>query len=282
MTGSGTQESPYVVSTWEEFLSVCNIDTNTYVEWNNAEVDFNDINPHGFDNPITITSNISLFRVTWKNFTSKAGRAFEIAASATKLNFEEFNFLNGVLFHDSNKSNISGALFCSTRTTTQGSYTMNKCSFSYFEYSAREGSFIKYAIRGNINNSAIHIRSICAGEYKFEFNAPITFTECNINFDIQAGSLYGCLRGFLCWYSGKIQTSDTSWTNRTAYLPGNSVFDVQCNVPITFSSGVMYRCIYNSDKCTLTGPNWVGATTEQLSDTAYLYNQGLPVVVNNP
>ncbi len=42
MTGSGTQESPYIVTGWEEFLSVCNVSTSTYVEWNNGEVDFND------------------------------------------------------------------------------------------------------------------------------------------------------------------------------------------------------------------------------------------------
>jgi hypothetical protein len=52
MTGSGTQESPYIVTTWAEFLSVCNVSTSTYVEWNNGEVDFNEINPSGFADPI--------------------------------------------------------------------------------------------------------------------------------------------------------------------------------------------------------------------------------------
>lgn len=277
MTGSGTQESPYIVTTWEEFLSVCNVSTSTYVEWNNGEVNFNDIQPSGFTDPIEIKSNIRLYKVKWRKFVSRAKIAFKVTASATKIELEEFEFTDAELFHPASNNSYDGALFSSGGTTTRGVYTIKNCEFSYRQDSAGKGGFIKYTNKGNIIGTSMKIKSICAGEYAFEFNSLLEYSECNINFDIQAGSLSGGLRAFLCWYSGKIQTSASSWTNSTINLLGDFVFDVECNVPISFGSGHIYRCIYNSDKCTLTGTNWIEATTAQLSDTNYLYNQGLPV-----
>ena len=276
MTGSGTQESPYIVTTWDEFLSVCNVSTSTYVEWSNAEVDFNEIQPTGFADPIVIKSNIKLVNVKWKNFVSTANIGFKIDASATKIDLEEFEFTDAQFFHPSSSSAFDGTVFSSGRASYYGHYTIKNCVFSYRQDSAGKGGFIKYAGTSSVVNTAIAIKSTCLGEYDFS-DSPVSYLECNIKLDIQAGSLYGCLKSFLCWYSGKIQTSAASWTNSTPNLLGNFVFNVECNVPISFGSGHIYRCIYNSDKCTITGTNWVAATTAQLSDTTYLYNQGLPV-----
>ena len=284
MTGSGTQESPYIVTTWAEFLSVCNVSTSTYVEWSNAEVNFKEINSSGFTDPIEIKSNIRLYKVKWKNFVSRAKIAFKITERATKIDLEEFEFTDAELFHPASNNSYDGAVFSSGGTTPRGAYTIKNCVFSYRQDSAGNGGFIKH-ISGSseATGTALMIKSNCAGEYAFESGSgTLSYSECNIKLDIQAGSLVGPLRAFLCWYSGKIQTDAASWTNSTAKLLGNSVFDVECNVPISFSNGHMYRCVYNSDKCAITGANWIGVTTAQLSDTAYLYNQGLPVVVNNP
>lgn len=278
MTGSGTQESPYIVTTWEEFLSVCNISTSTYVEWNNGEVNFNEIQPTGFADPIEIKSNIRLYKVKWKNFVSRAKIAFKIAASATKIDLEEFEFTDAELFHPASNNNYDGAVFSSGGTSTRGVYTIKNCVFSYRQDSAGKGGFIKY-ISGSskATGTALTIKSNCTGEYAFESGAGLLFySECNIKLDIQAGSLAGPLRAFLCWYSGKIQTSAASWSISTGNLLGNFVFDVECNASISLNT-YQFRSVYNSDKCTVTGTNWIGATTAQLSDTTYLYNQGLPV-----
>lgn len=276
MTGSGTQESPYIVTTWAEFLSVCNVSTSTYVEWHDTEVDFNEINPSGFADPIVIKSNIKLVNVKWKNFVSTAKIGFKIDAYATIIDLDGFELTDAQFFHPSSSSAFDGAVFSSGRVSYYGRYTIKNCVFSYRQDSAEKGGFIKYAGTSSVVNTAITIKSTCQGEYDFS-DSPVSYLECNIKLDIQAASLTGCLKSFLCWYSGKIQTSAASWTNSTANLLGNFVFDVECNVPISFGSGHIYRCIYNSDKCTLTGTNWIGATTAQLSDTTYLYNQGLPV-----
>lgn len=275
MTGSGTQESPYIVTTWAEFLSVCNVSTSTYVEWNNGDVDFNEIQPSGFSDPIEIKSNIRLYKVKWKNFVSRAKIAFKITASATKIDLEEFEFTDAELFQPASTNGYDGAVFSSGRTSYYGNYTISKCVFSYRQDSAGKGGFIKYAYSTAITSTAQTIKAICTGEYNFGDN-KVSYSECNINFDIQAASLTGCLNGFLCWYSGKIQTSAASWSNSTNNLLGNIVFDVECSATISLNT-YQYRCVYNSDKCTITGTNWIGATTAQLSDTEYLYNQGLPV-----
>lgn len=275
MTGSGTQESPYIVTTWAEFLSVCNISTSTYVEWNNAEVNFNDIQPSGFSDPIEIKSNIRLYKVKWRNFVSRAKIAFKII-SAPIIDLEEFEFTDAELFHPASSRPYDGAVFSSGQTSSSGRYTIKNCVFSYRQDSAGKGGFIKYPTSNSTaSGTAINTKSNCTGEYDFGDN-KISYSECNINFDIQAASLTGCLNAFLCWYSGKIQTSAASWSNSSANLLGNFVFDVECNASISLST-YQYRCVYNSDKCTVTGTNWIGATTAQLSDTTYLYNQGLPV-----
>lgn len=275
MTGSGTQESPYIVTTWAEFLSVCNVSTSTYVEWSNAEVDFNEIQPTGFADPIVIKSNIKLVNVKWKNFVSTAKIGFKIDASATIINLDGFEFTDAELFHPASSSAYDGAVFSSGRTSYYGRYTIKNCVFSYRQDSAGKGGFIKYALSTTITSTAQNVVCVCAGEYNFGDN-KISYSECNINIDIQAASLTGCLNSFLCWYSGKIQTSAASWSDSTNNLLGNIVFDVECNATISLST-YQYRSVYNSDKCTVSGANWIGATTAQLSDTTYLYNQGLPV-----
>lgn len=275
MTGTGTQESPYIVTTWDEFLSVCNVSTSTYVEWNNGEVDFNEIQPSGFTDPIEIKSNIRLYKVKWRNFVSRAKIAFKII-SVPIIDLEEFEFTDAELFHPASSRAYDGAVFSSGQTSYSGRYTIKNCVFSYRQDSARKGGFIKYPTSNSTaSGTAINTKSNCTGEYDFGDN-NISYSECNINFDIQAASLTGCLNAFLCWYSGKIQTSAASWSNSSANLLGNFVFDVECNASISLST-YQYRCVYNSDKCTVTGTNWIGATTAQLSDTNYLYNQGLPV-----
>ena len=275
MTGSGTQESPYIVTTWDEFLSVCNVSTSTYVEWNDADVDFNEIQPSGFTDPIEIKSNIRLYKVKWRNFVSRAKIAFKII-SAPIIDLEEFEFTDAELFHPASSRPYDGAVFSSGQTSYSGRYTIKNCVFSYRQDSAGKGGFIKYPTSNSTaSGTAINTKSNCTGEYNFGDN-NISYSDCNIKLDIQAASLTGCLNAFLCWYSGKIQTSAASWSNSSANLLGNFVFDVECNASISLST-YQYRCVYNSDKCTVTGTNWIGATTAQLSDTEYLYNQGMPV-----
>lgn len=83
-TGAGTQENPYVVDNWDDFLTVCNISPTTYIVWADVEnkvIDFNDINPQGYDSIIEIKGNVDFNGWELRNITSTA--QFVIRVSGT-------------------------------------------------------------------------------------------------------------------------------------------------------------------------------------------------------
>lgn len=285
ITGGGTSwDDPFLVTSWAEFLEKCNIDTSTYVEWNgnNGTVDFNDIQPEGFSSTINIKSNIKLKNLTWKNFAIRALKAFTVKAEATKIIMDNFKFLNGQLFHGTTSDDAGriGALFSADSTYTYGSYTITNSVFTYRQDSASHGGFIKGARTGSkMSSSSLNIKSICAKQYTVSNSTGyLQYHDCALNYDVQAASVGGCINGFLCWISGKLQITG-SFSNTSTGLLGNMIFDWECNAPITMHStnGYGYTCIYNSDKCTMTGSGLVAATTAELSDANALYNKGLPI-----
>lgn len=74
-TGTGTAADPYVVDNWDDFLTVCNISTTTYIVWDDAEekvVDFNEINPQGYDSTIEIKGNVDFNGWELRSLTSTA------------------------------------------------------------------------------------------------------------------------------------------------------------------------------------------------------------------
>lgn len=76
-TGTGTASDPYVVDNWDDFLTVCNISATTYIVWDDAEnkvVDFNEINPQGYDSTIEIKGNVDFNGWELRNLTSTAGK----------------------------------------------------------------------------------------------------------------------------------------------------------------------------------------------------------------
>lgn len=83
-TGSGTQTDPYIVDNWDDFLSVCNISSTTYIVWDDAEdkvVDFNEINPNGFTDTIYLKGFIDFNNWELRNFYSTAQIAIQLGNS---------------------------------------------------------------------------------------------------------------------------------------------------------------------------------------------------------
>lgn len=80
-TGSGTQADPYIVGNWDDFLTVCNISSTTYIVWDDAEnkvVDFNEINPNGFTETIYLKGFIDFNNWELRNFYSTALIALQL------------------------------------------------------------------------------------------------------------------------------------------------------------------------------------------------------------
>lgn len=83
-TGSGTQMDPYIVDNWDDFLSVCNLTASTWIRWADADekiIDFNEINPQGYDSTIEIKGNVDFNNWELRNITSTA--QFVIRLSGT-------------------------------------------------------------------------------------------------------------------------------------------------------------------------------------------------------
>ncbi len=85
-TGTGTQADPYIVDNWDDFLLVCNINTTTYIVWDDAEdkvVDFNEINPNGYDSTIEIKGNVDFNEWELRNLTSTANYVLKFTGTNT-------------------------------------------------------------------------------------------------------------------------------------------------------------------------------------------------------
>ena len=278
MTGSGTEQDPYIVQTFEEFDSVRNISTATYIEYSNDEVDFNDIQPYGYTERFILAGHITMTNVIWKNFTSRAGDAISFGGDIQGIYLECNNCKIINAYHITSSSE---KYFFICRS---GDVVFNNCEISYRQDVGNVGAYTGLLRDAGgdqtFNACAITIKSYGNKNNTWRLADGGTFEFCNINLDVQANKFDYPLQGFMCWYSGKIDIN-TATSNSKDGGSGNIVWDVEITQPITLTSTSLYNflSIYNSDKATITasGSNMiVGVTTEQLKNTSYLYSLGFP------
>lgn len=278
MTGSGTEQDPYIVQTFEEFDSVRNINVNTYIEWSNAEIDFNDIQPQGYNDRFILVGHITMTNVVWKNFTSRADDAISFGGSTQGIYLECNNCKIINAYHITSSSE---KYFFIARS---GDVVFNNCEISYRQDVGNVGGYAGLLRDAGgdqtFNACAITIKSYGNKKNSWRLADGGTFEFCNINLDVQANKFDYPLQGFMCWYSGKIDIS-TATSNSRSGGKGNLVWDVEITQPITLTATSLYTflSIYNSDKATITATDsnmLVGVTTEQLENTSYLYSIGFP------
>ena len=278
ITGSGTEQDPYIVDNFEEFDSVRNISATTYVEYSNDEVDFNDIQPEGYSDRFILSGHITMTNIIWKNFTSRADCAISFGGETQGIYLECINCKIVNAYH------ITSANEKYLFVSRGGNVVFNNCEISYRQdvgNAPLDAGFLRDA-GGNqtFNACAITIKSYGNKNDTWHFADGGKFEFCNINLDIQANKFNYPLRGFMCWYSGKIDIK-TATSNSKDGGSGNIVWDVEITQPITLTNSSLYKflTIYNSDKVTITATNsnmLIGVTTEQLKNTSYLYSIGFP------
>lgn len=283
MTGSGTEQDPYIVDNFEEFESLrTDPDTtnNTYIEWGFDEVDFNDIQPYGYTDRYILTGHITMTNVTWKNFTSRADDAISFGGKVT----------SGTFSLECNNCKIINAYHITSASEEYffighgGNVVFNNCEISYRQdvgnASGYAGLLRDAGGDQTFNACAITIKSYGNKNNTWRLADGGTFEFCNINLDVQANKFDYPLKGFLCWYSGKIDIK-TATSNGRSGSSGNIVWDVEITQTITLSNSSLYTflSIYNSDKATISVTNsnmLIGVTSAQLEDTGYLYSLGFP------
>lgn len=278
MTGTGTQQDPYIVETFAEFDSVRNISATTYVEWSNAEVDFNEIQPEGYTERFILAGHITMTNIIWKNFTSRADDAISFGSSNQGI-YLECNNCKIINAYHIPSSGEKYFFIC-----RGGDVVFNSCEISYRQdvgnATGSTGLLRDAGGDQTFNACAITIKSYGNKNNTWRLADGGTFEFCNINMDVQANKFDYPLRGFMCWYSGKIDIN-TATSNSKDGGSGNIVWDVEITQAITLTNSSLYKflTIYNSDKATITTTNnnmLVGVTTEQLENTSYLYSIGFP------
>jgi hypothetical protein len=139
-TGSGTQMDPYIVGNWDDFLTVCNISSTTYIVWDDAEdkvVDFNEINPQGFTETIAMKGIIDFNGWELRNFYSTAQIAFQLGNGYSEAAQSLSNLRITNARHDSQNTNQHEFI----RIFTNDYSALDNVTIS-LEFSAENYSFI--------------------------------------------------------------------------------------------------------------------------------------------
>ena len=279
MTGTGTQQVTYIVETFAEFDSVRNISGTTYIEYSNDEVDFNDIQPEGYTERFILAGHITMTNVIWKNFTSRADDAISfgtgLSSGRPDIEFNNCKIIDAYHITSASKKYLFIGL--------GGNVVFNNCEISYRQdvgnAPLKTGLLRVAGGDQTFNACAITIKSYGNKKNTWKLADGGIFEFCNINMDVQADKFDYPLRGFMCWYSGKIDIK-TATSSSQSGGSGNIVWDVEITQPITLTSSLYtFLSIYNSDKATITTTNsdmLVGVTSAQLKDTGYLYSLGFP------
>lgn len=262
MTGSGTEQDPYIVDNWTDFSTIDITSSDIYVRWADGEnkiIDFNDFKPEGFSETIFLPYSVNFNGWTLKNLHSTANPALSgISGSKPSkiygLTLENFYFIGGVSFRYFEFQN------CIFSGTAQSSSALSLFAYSPFA-------------NGAINVSLYGAAQITAFSYSECKNSDIVMTVTGNRFNITS-----FCNAYNSRFSGKIRVDSND--NVALAIGYSCVCNLESNRLLS-SSGYTIS-IYNSDlsQATTSSQNFIGCTTEQLKDAEYLYNLGFPIGVD--
>lgn len=288
MTGSGTAQDPYILTTWQELLNASGV-----CEWYGGDLDFNDIQPTGFTECVVISATSINFRgATFKNFYSRAtGTApcsggIRFSCNISNLRFINSAFVNvrspqiGVIDEHSSVSATScvfdGEIISTNRdivivgSSSNSSYyystSYNKCSFNFKTKSAHRvwfasaiAAFYDCDIYTDIEQDGNEFSDIYSNGTS-EYNSR--FSNCR-------------LRGrFINTGGDYVKVGDTNSRHAFNYF----AFDEGTYLLLSSSS----KSVYNSEKITAYEgtTNVVGCTSAQLSSISYLRSDAVGWEIN--
>ncbi|MDE5620352.1 MAG: hypothetical protein K2I80_07505 [Ruminococcus sp.] len=263
MTGTGTKDDPYIVDNWEEYSSIGH-EQVTYAEFapnaENKVIDFNEICPEGFSNPVKFTRYTNFNGWTLKNLHSTAQHAITVGSAGkfSNLTLENFYFCP--------QSTIGKLIDCNN---SGGTFT--NCIISGQIQTPNQ---INYVIYGSLYESSLNIIANADDTFKVATN----FVNSDIVLDISSKSVSLCLGKIInSRISGRIQSDETvsAGNEESAY----NVFNIQSNQPLDYQGkGIS---VYNSDiSSSVASESFKGCTAEQLRDAQYLYDLRFPIGVD--
>lgn len=268
MTGSGTQQDPYILTTWAELIA--NRSESSYSIWQGGDLDFNTIAPNGFTSDVTIHGAVDFSGATFKNLNL---RSCSLKMKHGVGSIKNWNLLNcyilpeygAIYFGTALYNYINDVKISAIVTESSDNHSILSCGYGYgYMY---------------FNRCAITLECISTNKVYLTGNI-CTFYDCALNFNLEtpAVSLGDYQRGTFnnCKITGKVLNS---YGNAVKLGSGHvsSFFDLNEGTYEGSSSPVS---VYNSEKCTITGEGMEGCTTSELGDAEYLHSIGFPIGVD--
>ena len=271
MAGSGTQQDPYIVSSWNELLLFN--ETDTYVRFvEDSDVDFLKVYPDGLSSNLNILCNIDGNNITWKNlYLCNAGQ-LSFYGTVDRLKFLNFYFrpdATSCLCVYNNWSHV---------TLTGVVYATNECAL----FSSGEEVSILHDIAANLR--------LYGKQVSMYADSNIQLTYSQIHLEGSATSAIGIYKGttstssdVFCKYTGKLQCEQSS--NSYHIFSNNAasecnVYDLEVSYIVSDNVDQLTNIsVYNNEKITASTSSVFigGCTSEQLNDKTYLRSLGFPV-----
>lgn len=294
MTGTGTQADPFIVDNWPDFVTAIGT-TDAYVEFpdGGGVIDMNNVAPTGIPEITLACASIEGNDWIIQNLYCKGHRGFSTVrgkyVSIDKLHFLDF------YFDDQGERIQYGTLFSNSETERQG-YYFNECQFSgimnctYYDSSAP-----------NRNNSLF-------AQDNYWMKCRVIRCSFNVRLDghalLLSGGIYTHEDNRVEYCNVKVSGNSPLWTidgdYRNCLISGDSIatsFDAKRGsanfnvINADFSGAGSFECVGRSGAVNLIntdllpsgatiGTGFIGVTTEQLHDAAYLASLGFPIGVD--
>lgn len=262
MTGTGTENDPYICTKLSEIISVQG-DTTVYIELPpNSLIDANDEYPEGFTSAIYLNCHLDGKGSKIRNISAENaqyGRAFVNRYA----DFKNINLLN-----------VRGAEKLFERASESSTLILYKCKFSGRMESLTN---LIYVYNGSISRCSFNFE--CLGAHSScDFSSWDNYDGFNINYNrIELNCAHFSANQKL--YIGAVSN---------CYITGNhpGAIDVKGNTnvvdfttPTMTSDSRAQNILVNSDKCTtISSESGIyPVTTAQMKDAAYLASLGFPI-----
>lgn len=301
LEGNGTQNNPFVVSTYEEILFATDatylwqvklIDReqkiyryeDKYCRYDDSlsTIDFNDIAPEGYNSSLEIRSIVIGNGWTWKNIVLNE---------------------NGYISFQHSSQPVSQLII--SNLYAKGSYCIQTNGgfkdsiLDLFCESVNGMQIFTTAKNGGVvyENMSINLKAR-GGEVSLNKDEyyHVTLKNCRLNLDVDTTKFkigyisswsYGVILNNVI-VTGDIKTSSNSEDVKLGRSIRSCIYDVSysgnAKLGIDGNSIVKTASFYNSDKVEdetgLAVTNMYGATTEELKSAQYLFDKGLPIGVD--
>lgn len=269
MTGSGTSQDPYILTTWQELIA--NREANTYSVWQGGDLDFNTIAPNGFTSDVKIYGAVNFNNATFKNLYIKNGGLYFYNGVGS---IQKLNLINCYIIPQYDAITFGTAL---------NNYVNDVKISMLVSPNTDGGTFIGCGYGSNgylyLKRCAITIDCITSYEVYLSYVSG-DFQDCTFNFNIKQSSTvlskYQRSNFINCKVNGRVLNT----SGNSIGLGSNNSATFYNFDSGTYTASSTVTSVYDSGKCTITGTNVTGCTTAQLGNAEYLRSVGFPIGVD--